>query len=634
MTFKSVTEIPKSAKNAISQGFLSITITSLLLCVLSQLTNGQTLTEIQNAKDSNGEFVYYWGLGVGRTAATAEEAALSMLSNSISVNIKSQFTLLETQMTDGSETKFTEKVENMIKTHSTATLKNTEIIRFGEAPEIHIVRYIKRSEVKKIFAERANKIDEFVDIAINAEEKLNISEALKYYYWSLLLLQSHPDGAIITKNIHGRELNLSIYLPRAINNIFDNLQFDITGKENEPNLVRYFFTIKYNNQLVTSCEYSTFDGRNWSPIIASKNGIGFAEVSDINAASNTRIRIMIEYEFGDEWKENRQIEQTLRLCEPIVFRRNTKDISLNNIAETVKNQQELLSSTSLREHKISESISKIDKTDEVKLLAILVEVENAIRSKNYQSVKSHFTNEGYKIFLRLVEYGNAVIIGKANYTFLKFEDAILVRALPMKFTFTNRRTILENVVFTFDKTDNKITSLSFSVSNALSNQILEQKSWDNYSKMAIINFIENYQTAFALERLDYLKNIFSDNALIIVGRVVTPAFTIENRYIPPKIEMVKQSKAQYMKNLERVFRNNEYVNLKFSDISIMKQPRPDATEIYGISMQQNYFSATYGDSGYLFLIVDLNNHNEPIIHVRTWQPERDEEIGIYGFKDF
>ena len=179
--------------------------------------------------------------------------------------------------------------------------------KYGEAPEIHIVRYIKRAEVRKIFAERANKIDEFVDIAINAEEKLNISEALKYYYWSLLLLQSHPDGATITKNIKGKNQNLSTWLPRTINSIFDNLEFVVTGKENEPNIIRYLFSIKYNGKQINGCEYSTFDGRNWSPIIASKNGVGFAEVADINSKSISKIKVMIEYEFGDEWKQNKQI---------------------------------------------------------------------------------------------------------------------------------------------------------------------------------------------------------------------------------------------------------------------------------------------------------------------------------------
>ena len=314
------------------------------------------------------------------------------------------------------------------------------------------------------------------------------------------------------------------------------------------------------------------------------------------------------------------------MCEPIDFKKNAIEVSLNNIKTDKK----------LSETEIPASIKNEDKINTSKLLTVLKEVESAIRSKNYQSVENHFTEDGYKVFLRLIKYGNAVIVRSVNYDFIKFENSILARELPMKFTFTNRRTILENVVFTFEETNCKITSLAFSVSADLAKQIINQEVWNDYSKIAIINFIENYQTAYALERLDYLKDIFSDNALIIVGRIVTPAHTIENKYIPPKIERVKLSKDQYMKNLEGVFKNQEYVNLKFSDISIMKQPKQDAKEIYGIAMQQDYFSASYGDRGYLFLIVDLNNPNEPVIHVRTWQEEKyfDDDIGVYGFKDF
>jgi hypothetical protein len=47
--------------------------------------------------------------------------------------------------------------------------------------------------------------------------------------------------------------------------------------------------------------------------------------------------------------------------------------------------------------------------------------------------------------------------------------------------------------------------------------ILKYESWSEYSRVTIINFIENYKTAYALKRLDYIESIFSDNALIIVG---------------------------------------------------------------------------------------------------------------------
>ena len=68
-------------------------------------------------------------------------------------------------------------------------------------------------------------------------------------------------------------------------------------------------------------------------------------------------------------------------------------------------------------------------------------------------------------------------------------------------------------------------------------------------------------------------------------------------------------------------------------------------ELYGIQIHQDYCSSSYGDTGYLFLLVDINNPKQPTIFVRTWQPNRDPrlhadygkddpEYGIYGIGDF
>jgi hypothetical protein len=57
-------------------------------------------------------------------------------------------------------------------------------------------------------------------------------------------------------------------------------------------------------------------------------------------------------------------------------------------------------------------------------------------------------------------------------------------------------------------------------------------------------------------------------------------------------------------------------------------------ETYGIQIAQDYYSSSYGDKGYLFLEVDINNPKQPIIKVRTWQPEKDPNFGLYGPGDF
>jgi hypothetical protein len=114
--------------------------------------------------------------------------------------------------------------------------------------------------------------------------------------------------------------------------------------------------------------------------------------------------------------------------------------------------------------------------------------------------------------------------------------------------------------------------------------------------------------------------------------VLRKATHLENRYIPPKVEKVRYDKATYMTHLEKCFNRQEYIHLKFADCAIKKAGQ--GGERYGIQMQQDYFSATYGDKGYLFLYVDLNDPYKPIIHIRTWQEEKDPNFGVYNLGQF
>lgn len=96
-----------------------------------------------------------------------------------------------------SESEYKETVKSVIRTYSNATLTNTERIVIENEPDARVFRYMKRSEIDKIFKARKNKILEYLANAETAEEHLQIADALRYYYWSQTLLRSHPEGATI-----------------------------------------------------------------------------------------------------------------------------------------------------------------------------------------------------------------------------------------------------------------------------------------------------------------------------------------------------------------------------------------------------------------------------------------------------
>lgn len=158
---------------------------------------------------------------------------------------------------------------------------------------------------------------------------------------------------------------------------------------------------------------------------------------------------------------------------------------------------------------------------------------------------------------------------------------------------------------------------------------------DSVNRRNILNYCEHFRTSYTTKDIDFLRQVFSDNALIIVGHTVKASSN--NTSEPPLNEKVRyslHSKQVYLERLEKVFESNKKIDISFSDFKIMRHPtRP---EIYGVSLRQNYRNDSYSDDGYLFLLWDFSNRSMPLIHVRTWQPASSVagDGEIIGIEDF
>ena len=586
---------------------------SMLIALLACMSvAGQSVSEIKSGKD------YYWGEGIGRSSKMAEDEALSSLIRMISVRVSSGNFLKSEQRTVNGESTYSERAENILRSYSSATLNNTERMEWEERDGMHVLCYVKRTEVRKIFASREQKIKDFVQTAIGAESRLQMADALKYYYWALLLLQSHPDGSTLALAVDGREENLSLFLPRRIDRVLGGLECRVTGKRTEPNLTFYNLVFSYQGKPVGNLEYRVHNGRLWLPVTGAKDGIGVAELVGDDEQAHKEIRLRVEYEFGDEWKTDKDVNDVLPYVDPVPFKAASMVVPIRRVDEF---QAEVQVAT-------PEADMPPLPGDVETYRSLLERVQQAIDSRDYEAAQPCFTPEGYDVYQKLVHNGQAVICGQPNYRFVPCEGGFMARSLPMRFTFSNRRSFVEQVVFQVDTAAHKISNLTFALSDHMVRSILEHEQWNERSRLAIIDFIETYQTAYALKRLDYLQSVFSDDALIIVGKVLAPATHLEGQYIPPRVRQNRLSKETYMRNLKACFAAQEYINLKFADINIVRAGK--GGEIYGIQMQQDYFSTTYGDTGYLFLHVDLNDPDRPVIHVRTWQPEKDPVLGAYN----
>ena len=144
---------------------------------------------------------------------------------------------------------------------------------------------------------------------------------------------------------------------------------------------------------------------------------------------------------------------------------------------------------------------------------------------------------------------------------------------------------------------------------------------------------------YCLKRFDYISDIFSDDAVIIVGNVTRrkPLPSEMGRMSLQGKDIItenKYSKSEYLRNLKRCFARNEFINIHFTRNEVQYINKIKGKEFFAIQIGQEYNSSTYGDKGYLFLLVNITNPDEPQIQIRTWQPNEEDMEKLYTIGNF
>ena len=173
---------------------------------------------------------------------------------------------------------------------------------------------------------------------------------------------------------------------------------------------------------------------------------------------------------------------------------------------------------------------------------------------------------------------------------------------------------IEDVYFTLDMNNYK------AIMESEDNEVKDLRC-----RSAILNFVENFRTAYNRKDIDLLAKVYSDDALIITGKVIKQTKSVENvmrgyGISQEKIEYQVSTKKEYINKLRSIFKNNPKINVKFADIEVVRHPKyPD---IYGVRLLQGWNTTNYSDVGFLFLMIDFRDGVNMQIHVRTWQPEK------------
>ena len=493
----------------------------------------------------------------------------------------------------------------LVDTYRDDLVKVSEFAVNGGRKNVSVLRYLRRDAVGSVFDSRSRRVVEMTEVARLKSRRVGILEGM--------------DVRFDRQNVADRSV------------------------------VELSFT--YKGQPVRNIDYRFFNGKQWSGLLSAKDGKGYIEVSPGSRIDDYRIL------YESDPANLRHIYREVRAVER-AFDAGSRDTGDYKAAEpsgtgasgTAASGASPSDAVAVRKIDFSAVRDKVmdvmsresfadgaDSTVSVTLTPVLF-TENyedavsricaAVTDRDYGAVRGLFTDTGYDIFLRLISYGNARVLSYDSLHFYALSDETFCRSVPMAFSFSgNSRRFVEDVVFTFNA-DGLVSNLTFSLGKAAVSDICSHDRWSEEARLILVSFLENYKTAYALKRLDYISSIFDDDALIITGRVLksVPARSEygTNRYV----RFTRQNKTEYVRNLARVFDSQEYINIQFSDSEVVKLGK--GGQLFGIRIRQEYFSTTYSDVGYLFVLVDLTDCRNPVIHVRTWQDSPDRDFGVIG----
>ncbi len=621
-------------------------LTAVVLLLSFTIIQAQNRAEKEMIK-SSGE--YYWGEAVANSSKEASDLALAYLTQSIAVQVSSSFQTTTEETYQGNNANFKEVSENILKTYTTATLKNVETIRAPMGGQIEVFHYIKKSEVAKIYEERKRLVFNIYEQALKFEDDRNYGYALKWYYFSLILMNSVPE-----QNIEYQNINLTTEISARINQIIQRVRFtlvnDIKRNEKERELM---FMVSMDDQPVQYLEFSFFDGYD---LVNAQATDGKALVYLVGSSVEMQnLNLSIRYSFYEGRNEINEVGQLWDLVSKPSFK-STLNINLVQQREelakrlTKPKEPELPASGGMDEVGTTESFGEVTLTletpiqPEVKesLVSNLQKALDIFKAGDLSLVASTFGADPFLsakltnlMKLNATQVVNEPLSGSINKTYdgFEFRRVSAVNKYPSISKQSN-----EYLVFDFDETG-KLTDVNFGIIDDLYQKFVVQAQYGNdwNNREVIIKFMERYRTAYMTRNMDMLANMFAEEAVIIVGRVLKKGQQKKNYdYVPlgddqPDVEYLRYTKDEYLKRQKQVFDAQRDIYLGFSNFAITRKNNQEG--VYGISLRQHYTATNYADEGYLFLLVDFNEE-QPQIYVRSWQPQEWVEESLIKLANF
>ena len=643
-------------------------ILTLFLMSVSVAINAQSGLDINNIKKSNN---YFWGQS--QTCDTYDKAkskAMELMYENIIENYDAHPIDLGIDDFESHMDKIMLTLDKKISYKR----KIYNVVRDTKNDKYECLAYISKADFDEVCKERAADIQKFAEIGMAKESDHNMTDALRAYYWGMLSCVAHPYGKTLKITVDDEEVMAYNYLydraVEALGTFTFSISKDNPGEFNDEG-ISVIMNVRADDNEVSGLQVKYYNGVD--DYVKTMIDNGKMEVLLLSHDAR-EFDFKIEYDFSHHIISHPEMKVIMDNIDKIIIKENVgRDFDITpyikyidgtaqkEAEEKAKAEAEAkadtVAETETGAEVEAEMVAEADvesgaelakapllTDDEMYFLRVMKEVEDAFRAKNYSSVSKYFTKESYAMLDTLVRNAEISVIGNQQYELITVGNTTVCRDIDMKFQFRNYVSFIREVVFRFDNETKLISSLAFRLSSIAENDIATKNRWNNDCKMALVNFLEDYQTAYALKRYDYLESIFSDDALFIVGHVLkkneNELKDIKQFKLPAEeVELLRMDKNTYFERLSKVFLSQEYINIRFTETDFKRQLVSDDEEnakgedIFGVRLLQEYHSTTYGDVGYLFLMVDLRDVKRPVIHVRAWQPDKVDINKLVTLKD-
>ncbi len=610
----------------------------LLACSFS--ANAQDVEMIKADRD------FFWGESCSENQKEASDQAISQILTQISVKVSSDFRSFSKIDTENETQNYESKVEGVVKTYASGALNNLQNYKEPRDCGIYAFYYVKRDEIDKIFDYRKQLVKDIFDKAERYADDQNYAAALKYYYFSSILLNSIP-----VSRVEHKGMALEIEIGSRISDIISNTRFEVINDEMVSDKRREItVSITVNGKPAKSLDFNFWDGSNQ---IFAKSIDGTALITLFGSSTKfNELQLRVKYKYFENKDEIKEVGELWALVNAI----NISNRQKLKLEVQPKPKPEALEEFGLAS--VTDNIELHFTADDGEEVEDLNTVEKALNAEELKevipehlvSLEDYFNkdvanaeweqDEFLANKLQKMKKFNKLDISKIssrqniNNTYEGWE----FRQMSANATYQSMNMqSKEYVVPDFDTTG-QMMDVNFGILDGLYDSFRRASTFgDDWDKrQVIIKFVEKYRTAYLTRDMEQLEVMFADEAVIIVGRVLKPDYEDTNKYEldtkdEQKVEYLRFTKQEFLNRQSRIFDVQPDIHLGFTTFEIKKKNNQDG--VYGVSMRQSYTSTGYADEGYLFLLIDFNG-KEPKIYVRAWQPQEWDDSALIELANF